>query len=365
MSNDKEILFVAFDAGGGTVLLPILRKILHEKKDYRCIVVAGGPAKRLFETDHAASKLPIYGSSDNESISKKHRIKLVVSGTGISGFETEVWRFWQARNVPVFSVIDGWNKLNERYILPSGEKAVTDYIGVPDREAKQSLEGCGFPPSRIHVVGQPYLESLAHDIMVEKGKRKGLRSRLGIPDGTFAILFASEQFGPGYDYGYNEYDVLKEIVSACSMLSAGGLKPELVIKFHPEEKRDKYDSFQFPRNFMTKILKDDIPPRDAIASADLVCGSTSIILLESFMFGTPTLSIQPGLNVEDNCRASQLHLIPLLCRRGELGVLLSDVLVKKKKTFEAAGLGKKPVFEKGATDRIIKLIDSILSGNHG
>ena len=356
MAKNKRLLFVAYDSGGAAVLLPVMRSFL-KKKGFSLLAFAGGPAERTLSSAFGKGEVEFVPRGMLCSLAAEKSIDLVVTGTGVSEFERASWGFWRRSGVPTLSINDSWNRMEDRYTTRNGGLALSDYIGVPDAQTKKEMVRLGAQSSRVFVVGQPYVESMASKGLPNAKSRKLLRKRLGIGQGQFVLLFASEAFGKHYSgYGYNEYDVLREILSAHRMLLRHGIPARMAVKLHPEEKRRKYDSSAFPPG--TLIFQREISASEALSISDLVCGSTSVILLESCMHGIPTISVQPGMAGIDQCQASRLGLARLSMEKGGLARILDAALIKKKGALTMNGK-KAPDFS-GSLAKTLSLIHKIL-----
>ena len=344
-----ELLFAAFDAGGASALAPVIERLARNAK-FRVRLAAAGPAKRVWQSRLSKAGLAISGSF------RIGKPRLVVTGTGVHPFEKAAWKFWKGRGVRTLSVLDSWNRIADRY--SSGGKIVrSDYVGAIDQSSRRELGKLGFPPSSIFIVGQPYLEGLLAKRRPLAGAGK-LRKKLGIAPGEFVLLFASERFGRHYQYGYSEYGALAEVVRACKSLAGEGMRPRLLVKLHPEEKPGKYSRMRFPENFRVTLLGGQQSPREIIGIADLVCGCTSVILLEAAAMGKMALSVQPGLSVEDNCQASRMGVVRLVKERGELSGLLAGALIKRRLRIRLKA--KKITGLSGSALRLVAAIGKIL-----
>jgi hypothetical protein len=359
MKRKKAVLFVAFDSGGAAVLAQLITRIIVKRRNVRCLVFAGGPAKNIFASSLPASGVKNVGMREMRRLALLGRIDLAVSGTGVSSFERNAWRLCKKAGVRILAFVDAWNMMAER--LAPGGGAVPDRVGTPDSATRKEMVALGFPISSVFVAGQPYLEAVAGSKLVSGKKRLGLKRKLGIERGRFVLLFASEQFGRHYaHYGYSEYDVIREVVSACELLSREGLAIHLLVKLHPEEKRGKYGSYPFPTGFPVSVVQKEISSREALSLADLVCGSTSVILLESALCGVPAISVQPGMAGKDNCRASSMGLVQLAEKKGDLSRLLEHALIKKEAAITPVRAPR--LNFAGSCSRALSAIDAMLGG---
>ena len=80
------------------------------------------------------------------------------------------------------------------------------------------------------------------------------------------------------------------------------IKPFLILRMHPKNKKYDYEPYF---NEIDKI-SDSIDPLEDILCSDLIIGSSSIFLMESFYAGKPTLSIIPKKEERNWC-PSVLH----------------------------------------------------------
>ncbi|MFZ3131540.1 MAG: hypothetical protein WA125_10685, partial [Desulfosporosinus sp.] len=103
---------------------------------------------------------------------------------------------------------------------------------------------------------------------------------------------------------YTEKTIFSEFLEALEEIAPLKRNITVLIKLHPKEDADSFSRhlINIPKGLRIVIDKDT-EPRKLILASDLVCGMSSMFLLESIIIGKPTLSVQIGL-----CRPSPFVL---------------------------------------------------------
>ena len=88
---------------------------------------------------------------------------------------------------------------------------------------------------------------------------------------------------------------------------------ELLIKLHPKDTPEEYERIlsEYP-NLHSRIIRNELSPVECIQVSDEVYGMTSIMLIEAYILGKKTVSLQPGLMGEDSCVLSRYDIIPAI-----------------------------------------------------
>lgn len=311
----KTVLLFARDPGGANVIMPVYDKI---KTRYKTLVYAKEFALKKFRDNGLLArdieeecKAGTY--EDVISFLKRLTPDLVITGTSLDDFtERYLWKAAEELHIKSFGILDQWMNLGIRF-------SACDYsqedmyhrhpqhpylpyrILAMDELAKELLERDGIEGDKIVLTGQPHFDTIRD--------RFKLALRLYDED-RWNVVFVSEPICQAYDYcddiesywGYNErtifdslYCSLKKVAECCRC------KIRLIIRPHPRESVNHWNQV------MKKLENDDIIMElDAVndsfsvlKSADLICGMSSMFLLESMICGKPVLSIEIGLKREN------------------------------------------------------------------
>jgi len=224
---------------------------------------------------------------------------LILTGTTLGpSIEKEMILFGVDRNIPTITVIDHWSWYKKRFQL--GKNLIwPDHIIVNDNYAKTQAVNDGVPEHKIFVGGNPLLESIAN-FDFERSKDDSLQFNL---IENKLILFISEEIHSSFpqnseDYlGYDEYSVINDLIKVMPN------DYRLLIKLHPEEKKDKYSKY-LSHNIDMAI---DWTFEMMIQIPDLIIGMQSMLLLELAMHRNDIICYRP--NAKSRFYGEEMNII--------------------------------------------------------
>jgi hypothetical protein len=214
----------------------------------------------------------------------------------------------RAARVPTVGVVDASVNAAFRF-RGSGDDALAhapDWLMVPDEPTAAAFGSLGFPRDRVRLVGNP-----ARDLARRRGWeiREAARAVVSGPrghTGPLRVVFVAE-LSDGLDPGqYRRSDaytlkgrglshsrtavVAEELLDACAGLrDHGRLEMTLVLRLHPKQGRD--DLGPLCDEFDEVSAGGD--PLEVVATADLVVGMSSMLLIQADDIGVPCLSVLP------------------------------------------------------------------------
>ena len=276
---------------------------------------------------------------------QKARPDFIITGTSADDMtEKYLWKAAEDLAVPCFAILDQWVNYGIRFSA-YGVSELREYnadkrhpylpmkIVVMDDYAQREMVNEGIPESRILVCGQPhfeYLLSQSHD-----GGGNHVRDRLGIAESDFVLTFASEPISKAYGetdvsehyWGYTERTIFRDLLKAIStVMHDTKRKAWVIVRPHPKEDVASFGDFlrlQLPN--ITIVRDTETSSLDLICASQLICGMSSMFLIESIIFRKPVLSIQIGLNRADPFTLS---------RRGVLKSITDEkTLLRELKSF--------------------------------
>ena len=339
----KKILLFSRDPGGANTIIPLVRPLKEN-----------GYEIRLFGKDHALDKYSNAGISGLNIMDFVKNIELksieeflvderpdfILTGTSADDFtEKYIWKAGEKLRIPSFAIFDQWINYGIRFskyktteIEEYNDDRTHPYLPskilVMDDYAKQEAIEDGLEPSRIIVTGQPYFEDLLkHREKILPETVEKIRRRMGVDGTSFVITFASEPVSKDYDksnnsenyWGYTERTVIEELFESIKNISSESSKKiYFIIRPHPREDVNRFqDIILLFKEEKISIITDRISNSwDLILASDLICGMSSMFLIESVLLGKPVISVQIGLNKENPF---------ILDRRG----ILKSILDKK------------------------------------
>ena len=340
MGRSRPIaVLAAHDPGGANFIAPVvpgLRDLGFEVRAY-----AAGPALSAWRARGIAV------SDESEAVLPQKGVLL--TGTSVdSALERRLWTQARAIGLPSVGAVDSWFGFKPRFAMDgTSASCFPDTIAVPDTECAQNLQNCIGGSAQISVVGQPFLE--------EVWERCGTLAQVKMPIPA-EVLFVSEdvrEHVPDAEPGTDQFATAELLLR---VLSSEAPKVKLAIRPHPRE--DPHSWLQWigwqTRKTKAVIELDTRTSDESIASACVVVGINSMMLIESAAGGVPTLAIRLQEQMPENP-----------CLRLLLGPPLNDLSAATKALSRILKLprGRReplaaPEFVQGSTNRLLQLLDS-------
>ena len=251
--------------------------------------------------------------------------------------------------VPSFAILDQWINYGIRF-SPWGLLHISDYESAPvhpflpsqlivmdDYARDEVVKADILPKERILPLGQPYFETLFQRAATLP-KTEQLRTALGLTADAFVITFVSEPLSLDYGvgtgefgyWGFTEQTIFKSFLAALERtVLRTSSTVHVVIKLHPREPANNYDGIMQSENPLISIATDQTSdPLCLIHASDLVCGMSSMMLIEAALFKKPIMSIMIGLKRESPF---------ILERRGMISSIRNDAMLEKRLYEELSG----------------------------
>jgi hypothetical protein len=381
---NETVLIFSRDPGGANAVIPLVAPL--RARGYRV---------PLFGKDIALSKYAASGLAAENIMEHVDTLDLVEIGgflevqnpdfiiTGTSAddmTEKLLWNAAEKRGIPCFAILDQWVNYGVRFSAYSVSELAAYYrakkhdylptkILVMDEFAKRKMVEEGLDSSRIIVTGQPHFENVFRALSRIDGRAvREARMKLGQWQGERLVLFASEPISATYHetdqsahfWGYTERTILRSLVKALAAVT--GKRKEgvrVVIRPHPKENRENFSDIVAGNEIpgVSFTIDDRSDSLLLIAACDLVCGMSSMVLIEAAIAGKAVLSVQIGL-----CRENPFVL-------DEMGVSKSVMDMHELEKRLAAFLDNKGVvgmdfrFEREPVDKVINAMEVMLCRN--
>jgi hypothetical protein len=321
--TNKNILAVAHQIGGANAIAPVVIDLVNSY-NYNIEVNGYDMSAKGFAKANVDYYNPIEYTEKNETILYdlaletiyKYKPDLLLCGTS-DGFNFEKALLIKCKelNIPTVAVLDNWTNLNLRFSEKEDDlKFLPDKLAVMDDYTKGELEKLGVSNDVIEVTGQPYLDQLLE--IKQSGDKNRIRKNYNVDSKDILITFVSEPHSVDYGIndsfplykGFTEIDVLKCIIETINTLTGTNrFCVVLKIKTHPKEDGLFLLPLLKEANFDYEIL-DDVNQRELVYASDIVVGMESILLIESVLLGTPTISLQPNIKEVDNLYCNKAGL---------------------------------------------------------
>lgn len=339
-----KVLVACKDPGGAEALSPVVLKLMEEKKvdvvsiGYRfsedIFKRRGVPFKRL--EDFGIEEV---SPSSMEYLLDREKPDLAVLGTSLGrSIEDDIVLAARKKKIKTFALLDFWNNYSQRFsCLETGKKFLflPDFIGIMDEFAKEEMLREGFNPESLTITGQPYFDSLfTLSKNFDEGEIREFKNGLNVSNGDILISFFSQAItktrtdkknGPG-QLGYTQLSILNSLIKALNSLTEEIKKPiTLFVKPHPKETADELHSLTEHSAFRI-IVDKEVDPRKLMLSSSVVCGMFTMLLVEAFLVKKRVLSIQIGLNKDDELILSKMKLIQPVYKEEKLLPALRKII---------------------------------------
>ena len=265
----SRVLLYAHDPGGALMLSAAAGAALS--RGHQLVFRAAGPSVALWRND-GFDVVEDLTTSAPEFLN----IDVVVTGTGFSTREQDMWMRAHAAGVPSLAVVDAWTSLARRFEAEDGH-VQPDAVGVLDHELADELDGMTWWRGKTHVVGQPHLQIQTAELV---GAREALRTNSRV------IVFFSEPVREDYGdtRGFDQFEVFEGLMAVYGQAA----NSQIVVKPHPRE-----DTAVWEHVVQGRAQLSSASAADLLMACDGVIGMTTMVLIEAHLLGLPVLSLQP------------------------------------------------------------------------
>ncbi len=355
-----SVVSVLGDAGGAEALLPVLE--LLRRRGSLSAVFAAGPAVPLLERARIE-----YALVPGDLVAALTALDPTVLVTGTS------WGTWapelgfiaaaEGLQIPSLAVIDFWANYLARFVAPDGEIVMPDRIAVPDDTARLEAIAEGVAGDRLVVTGNPHYEALLDQYRdFDQTRRFAFRERVGLPRKALVVLFASQPIAALYGdrLGYTEDQVLDLIRSALEAIAVW-LGHSIILAVRPHPRQAKVTLPVSSSRVQVRLAIGE----DALSwalSCDLVTGMTSAVLMQAALLGARVVSVQPGLDGDDQLPGNRLGITQGAFAPEEIAPILYRALASSAHLGSSRALQRMRGSIEGATERLLDEIVGIGTG---
>jgi hypothetical protein len=375
-----KILLFARDPGGANTIAPLVSPLMA--KGYTVALFGKDFALAKFKKEQlqATDVMTRLKSITPDSVLhflKEENPDVVVTGTSADDLaEKYLWKASAELKKPSIAILDQWINYRARFSrsgvagLKDGERLELDFLPdkilVIDELSKKEAIAEGLPASRLVVTGQPYFEAIRKKKCSPEGLAT-LRKQLEINREDFVITFASEPITQTYNpekngsyWGYTEQTIFESLFNALAQLVGRIGRPiKLTVRLHPKEDISTWRSFltKFKKNRVVITLNQTSDAQELIAISNLVCGMSSMFLLESYLLEKPTLSIQIGLQRDNPFILDRVGIIKSVLNLNDMERTITAVANGQSLNKSTYKLISNPI------ERIVKYIERLLCQN--
>lgn len=332
MLNLPKVLLFADDAGAANYVASA--RMVFESMGFQCVILAEGPGSIQLASHGVTFALRKTTDSPELCVADK---AIVAIGTS-SRRDTFGLRLIDAARqfgVPSIGFIDAAQNLEWRFrgLGTSPLAHPPDWIAVPDSDCINIFHNLGFPISRVRVCGHPHYDRVRDDAkaLIDEGLST-VRQRVfpvARPGQRIVVFASSPQVTISDDiplHRNSSYTLTgtsgtidrTEIVAEEVLAAIRGVDPGAFVVFrHHPAATHLYHKIAA----CFDMISQGGLPVEILMAADLVIGSTTMLLHEAVMCGRPALSVVPRTIEATWLPASQCGLIE--CVTDRLGLRLA------------------------------------------
>lgn len=209
----------------------------------------------------------------------------------------------RTRGIPTVGIVDSRVNLENRFRGRSSDPFAfaPAWLAVPDEWTRRTLGGLGYPMDRIVVTGNPHFDRVRQTRAgLAQQDRAAMRATLypGATPERRIVLFAAEPatkphqdlsavrlaFSGRGQSPLPSYIAIEEHLDAIKTCVK---RPYSVLRLHPKSRPEDFSAYL--AEFDQVSTGGD--PLPLAYAADLIVGSTSMLLIEAAVLGCPTLSL--------------------------------------------------------------------------
>lgn len=370
----KRVLLFARDPGGANAVAPLAEKLRlrgHEPLLYGKDAALKQYRNAGLDGLDLNQEAPVMGVAEYEEFLRRIAPDFMITGTGSDDFaEKYLWKAAEHLEIPCFALLDHWfnygirfspYKLVEQKLYEQDRRHpyLPTQILVMDETVRADMINEGFAAELIRVAGQPHFDALREQASRFDAKaRTEYRTAMGLGESDFLLAFISENVTEPekgddltqYDWGYTERSIFREALAALEPAAfAAKRRVRVVVKPHPNETIDSYSDLiaGLSGEWVSAIVDASVHPVRLCKAADLVCGMSSMVLVEAVILGLPVMSVQIGLLRDNPFVLAKKGVLASIVHPADLRRKLSEALNGNPMTvsgFEAP---------QGAAERII------------
>lgn len=282
----ESYLLSASEMGSVKALLPICKALHQNNANY--FIVRRGAFKKIQDEFNF---IDLNDDNDIENFLKRESITRYIFSSNISDqLPLKIARIAESSSIKTIHVLDFWSLYIHRMSLDNKKPFCPDHYIVPDLNAQKHAIDDGINKSSIYPIGQPAFGDIE---IINRTNEKML------PEFQERTIFILEPIKEDLKMrrGYNEVTVIKNIASVLLNKEDSKLKFDFLI--HPRMNENFVNEIleTFPKNNLGRIISSKVIPLEILSSYPAVCGMSSTLLYEAWLFGKKVFSIQPNLKM--------------------------------------------------------------------
>ena len=366
----KKILLCARDPGGANTIIPLVEKLSQK---YEVLLYGKDTALEKYKQYQLEGMDIVKEVKDIEKgeISRFLQAKkpdFIITGTSADdNTEKFLWNEGKKLGIPSFAILDQWVNYGIRfskYGVSEMEKYWKDKtfpflptrIMVMDSYAKECMKQEGIPEEIITVSGQPYFDQFLKDMAQITDKTiERCKEQWNTRKDDIVMVFASEPISKTYQvedgedgvWGYTEKTIFEVFHNTLEKVARQKKQHvRVIVRPHPKEDRDWWMDQLRDTECVSYGLDSAKDSKVTIQAAHVICGMSSMFLIESAMCQKPILSIQIGLKQENSFILEKKGVLKSILEENVLEEELGRIVTRQ---YPACNIE----IPQGADDRII------------
>ncbi len=366
----KKILLCARDPGGANTIIPLVEKLSQK---YEVLLYGKDVALEKYKQYQLEGMDIVKEVKDIEKgeISRFLQAKkpdFIITGTSADDYtEKFLWSEGKKLGIPSFAILDQWVNYGIRfskYGVSEIEKYWKDKtfpylptrIMVMDSYAKECMKQEGISEEIITVSGQPYFDQFLKDMAQITDKTvERCKEQWNARKDEIVMVFASEPISKTYQieegedgvWGYTEKAIFQGFRNTLEKVARQKKQHvRVMVRPHPKEDRVWWEIQLTDAEYVSYGLDSTKDSKVTIQAADVICGMSSMFLIESAMCQKPILSIQIGLKQENSFILEKKGVLQSILEESVLEEALGKVLERQ---YPICNID----IPQGADDRII------------
>jgi len=299
-------IFVFSDPAGANSTLALIDNILKcggkNNEDFMVFTNSAG----VFPNEYInLVKIKDFNIKFYSDILDKFKPEYIFTATSGNNYEHNIRLLSKEKRIRTIAFIDHWTNYFKRFTF-NNKTLFPDEIWVINDIAKKEAMEAGLPEEKIFISGNPFYEKIRK--FIPKVDKECFLKNNNIPVYKKIIMFISENLRESFPkdakdkcaLGFDEFTVLSDILNSFFQINSKDLidfsKYLFLIKIHPREKMDKFDSIIKNRkyNFLNIEVRKKIDPLTITYYSDYVLGMFSNMVIEALLMGKEVLRVQTG-----------------------------------------------------------------------
>ena len=371
----SRVLLFSRDPGGANTVIPLIRS-LEERGHYVTLYGKDVALDKYQQAGYVGVNISVSFPEITQdtvlTFLAAENPDIIITGTSADDFtEKYLWLAARHLQIPSLAILDYWSNYGLRfsefgvselhlYRNARYHPFLPDRIIVMDELARQGMIADGVPIDLITVCGQPYFEQL---LAARDTDLSGIDKRYDLSSNDIVVTFASEPITDTYgenagSSGYTEITIFSSFIRALDRVAGSCSRPVvLLIRPHPKENRERLQGIAGACRYLRWHVDGESHPWTLIRRSDLVCGMSSMFLVESVIMNRPTLSILIGLNTENGFILDRMGILKSILDESTLLKELDNELLRNKLARSAFQVIPNPI------ERIIDEMETMLCRN--